>query len=38
MTDVEFIKKIKRTISDYANEHVDASDGVKITEKDVYIV
>lgn len=38
MTDVEFIGKVKQTVSDYANEHVDATDGVKITEKDVYIV
>ena len=38
MTDVEFIGKVKKTVSDYANEHVDAIDGVKITGKDVYIV
>ena len=38
MTDVEFIGKVKQTVADYANEHVDATDGVKITEKDVYIV
>ena len=38
MTDVEFIGKVKQTVADYANEHVDKTDGVKITEKDVYIV
>lgn len=38
LTDVEFIGKVKQTVSDYVNEHVDATDGVKITEKDVYIV
>lgn len=38
MTDVEFVGKVKQTVSDYTNKHVYATDGVKITDKDVYIV
>lgn len=29
---------VKRTVCDYANEHLDKTDGVKLTLDDVYIV
>ena len=38
MTDVEFVGKVKQTVADYANEHVDKIDGVKISAENVYIV
>lgn len=38
MTDVEFVGKVKQTVADYANEHVDVTDGVKISSENVYIV
>lgn len=38
MTDVEFVGKVKQTVADYANEHVDVTDGVKISVENVYIV
>ena len=38
MTDVTFIELAKKTVRDYANEHLDKSDGVQITEDNVYVV
>ena len=38
LTDVEFVGKVKQTVADYANEHVDKIDGVKISAENVYIV
>lgn len=38
MTDVQFFEKVKQTVSDYVNEHVDVTDGVKITAANVFIV
>lgn len=34
----EFEKKVKLLITEYVNNHIDKSDGVKITEDDVFIV
>lgn len=34
----EFLTLCIKTVMDYANEHLDATDGVKITEEDVYVV
>lgn len=34
----EFEKIVKSLIAEYANNHVDKSDGVRITEDDVFIV
>lgn len=34
----EFLNLCIKTVTDYANEHVDVTDGVKITENDVYVV
>lgn len=30
--------RFKRLVADYYNERVDATDGVRITENDVYVV
>lgn len=38
MIDVEFFRIIKKNTADYANEHLDKSDNVTISEDDVYIV
>ena len=38
ITDVIFIKLIKDTVAQYANEHIDATDPVAIGSDDVYIV
>ena len=37
MTDNKFIKLVKECVATYVNEHLDATDGARITEKDVYI-
>lgn len=34
----EFEKIVKSLVTEYANNHVDKSDGVRITEDDVFIV
>ena len=34
----EFEKLVKQKVAQYANEHIDKTDGVKITEEDVFIV
>ena len=34
----EFLNLCIKTVMDYANEHLDVTDGVKITEDDVYVV
>ena len=34
----EFEKIVKSLVAEYANNHVDKSDGVRITEDDVFIV
>ena len=34
----EFLDLCVKTIMNYANEHLDPTDGVKIMEKDVYVV
>lgn len=34
----EFEKIVKSLIMEYVNDHIDKSDGVKITEDDVFIV
>lgn len=38
MTDVEFFELVKKKVRDYANDHLDKSDNVQITEDNVYIV
>ena len=34
----EFLKLCKKIVKDYANDHLDKSDNVQITEENVYIV
>lgn len=38
MPEQQFISLCKKTVADYANAHLDKSDGKQITEKDVFIV
>lgn len=38
MSSEEFITLVKKTVVEYANEHLDKSDCTFITEDDVYIV
>lgn len=37
-SDVEFTQKCKEIVRDYANKHIDVTDGVKITADEVYVV
>lgn len=34
----QFEKIVKAVVCEYANEHIDKTDGVKITEENVFIV
>ena len=38
MNEKDFVSLCKKTVADYANKHLDKSDGKQITEDDVYIV
>lgn len=38
MTNQEFINKAKQLVADYTNDHMDKTDGVHITDADVYVV
>ena len=38
MDNQQFTELAKKIVCDYANEHLDKSDGVQISEKDVYVV
>ena len=38
MNEKEFVRLVKKTVADYANEHLDKADGKQITEDDVFIV
>ena len=38
MTDVEFVELVKKTVRDYANEHLDKTDDKQITTDEVFIV
>ncbi len=38
MNEKEFVALVKKTVAEYANEHLDKSDGKRITEEDVFIV
>ncbi|MFD1548172.1 DUF6275 family protein [Levilactobacillus fuyuanensis] len=37
MTNQEFINKAKQLVADYTNDHMDKTDGVHITDADVYV-
>lgn len=38
MNEKDFVTLCKKTVTQYANEHMDKSDGKQITEEDVFIV
>ena len=38
MNEKEFVALVKKTVAEYANDHLDKSDGKQITEDDVFIV
>ena len=38
MNEKDFVSLCKKTVAQYANEHLDKADGVQITEEDVFIV
>jgi hypothetical protein len=38
MNEKDFVALVKKTVADYANKHLDKSDGKQITEEDVFIV
>ena len=38
MNEKDFVALVKKTVAQYANEHMDKTDGKRITEDDVFIV
>ena len=38
MNEKDFVALVKKTVAEYANEHLDKTDGKQITEDDVFIV
>ena len=38
MNEKDFVALVKKTVADYANAHIDKTDGKQITEDDVFIV
>ena len=38
MNEKDFVALVRKLVAEYANAHLDKSDGVRITEDDVYIV
>lgn len=38
MNEKEFVSLCKKTVAEYANEHLDKADGKQIKEDDVFIV
>lgn len=38
MSEKEFTALVKKTVADYANRHLDKTDGVQITEDEVFVV
>lgn len=38
MNEKEFVSLCKKTVAQYANDHLDKADGKQITEDDVFIV
>ena len=38
MNEKDFVSLCKKTVAQYANEHLDKADGKQITEGDVFIV
>lgn len=38
MNEQNFVALVKKTVAQYANEHLDKTDGCTVTENDVFIV
>ena len=38
MNEKDFVALVKKTVAEYANKHLDKTDGKQITEEDVFIV
>lgn len=38
MNEKDFVSLVRKTVAEYANKHLDKSDGKQITEDDVFIV
>ena len=38
MNEKDFVSLVKKTVADYANAHLDKTDGKQITEEDVFVV
>ena len=38
MNEKEFVSLAKKAVAEYANDHLDKSDGKQITEDDVFVV
>ena len=38
MNEKEFVALVKKTVADYTNDHLDKSDGKRISENDVFVV
>ena len=38
MDERKFVKFCRKVVADYANAHIDKTDGKRITEDDVYVV
>ena len=38
MNEKEFMALVKKTVADYTNRHLDKTDGVQITEENVFVV
>ena len=38
MNEKDFVNLCKKAVAEYSNEHLDKSDGKKLTEDDVFIV
>ena len=38
MNERDFIKLCKRLVAEYANKHIDVTDGKTVTEADVFVV
>ena len=38
MNEKNFVALVKKTVAEYANKHLDKTDGKQITEDDVFIV
>lgn len=38
MNEKDFVEQVKKTVAEYANKHLDKTDGKQITSDDVFVV